>query len=232
MDVQDRDKYAVLSAARVRRKEAQMEGRCLACWLPKRNCVCSSMPPLPFGKNVEFLIYMHNLELYNAGDDAKILLNAAPERTSLFVFGREGDDERLRQALLGSGGEGPCVYNTLLLFPDETAISAAEAKTTHLCFADDAKGPPLRIMVLDGTWKQVKTMLKHLSKVVLRPPTQGIDMARLLPHVKLSPETLSVYARKQSQMDRICTIEALALFLQECGEAEAGCEGLIHYLHL
>ena len=83
-----------------------------------------------------------------------------------------------------------------------------------------------------GTWKQVKTMLKHLSKVVLRPPTQGIDMARLLPHVKLSPETLSVYARKQSQMDRICTIEALALFLQECGEAEAGCEGLIHYLHL
>jgi DTW domain-containing protein YfiP len=178
------------------------------------------MPPLPFVKNVEFIIYMHNLELYNAGDDAKILLSAAPDRTSLFVFGREGDDERLRKLLLGDNGTGP--HNTLLLFPDDTAISAAAAKATHLCYAEDPAGPPLRIMLLDGTWKQVKTMLKHLAKIALSPET----------HVKLSPETLSVYARKQSQLDRICTIEALALFLQECGEGAAACDGLIGYLHI
>merc|ERR1712224_894020 len=61
---------------------------------------------------------------------------------------------------------------------------------------------------------------------------QVFDTGRLLPHVKLSPETLSVYARTQTQPDRICTIEALALFLQECGEGTDTCDSLISYLQI
>jgi DTW domain-containing protein YfiP len=42
-------------------------------------------------------------------------------------------------------------------------------------------------MVLDGTWKQARSMLRHLEKRLLAEAPPGI-----LPHVKLSPETLSV----------------------------------------
>ena len=71
---------------------------------------------------------------------------------SLFVFGREGDDEKLRAKLAGG--------NTVLLFPDATALSAAEAMASHLILpASDSGGgegggegamtgnPPLQIMV-------------------------------------------------------------------------------------
>jgi len=221
MPVADADKEAVLAAARVKRKQAEMEAssNCPTCWMPRPRCVCAAMPPLQFDTNVELIVYIHNLELYNAGDDAKILLRAAPERTSLYVYGREGDDKKLRAALCDGHA------SSLLLFPDEGAMSAAEAKETHLCFAENADGPPLRIVVLDGTWKQVKTMLKHLTKNVL-----GDRLS--LPHVKLSPETLSVYARTQTQPDRICTIEALALFLQNCGERQATVDALVQYVVL
>ena len=59
-------------------------------------------------------------------------------------------------------------------------------------------------------------MTKHL--LTLLP-----DVTR----VQLSPEQFSVYARKQSQPDRICTIEALALFLSHCGERQEECDRLI-----
>jgi len=49
-------------------------------------------------------------------------------------------------------------------------------------------------------------------------------------HVKLMPDTISVYARTQSQADRICAIEALALFLKECGEVDEVTNKLIGYV--
>eukprot|EP01097_Dermamoeba_algensis_P008975 TRINITY_DN6189_c0_g1_i1.p1 TRINITY_DN6189_c0_g1~~TRINITY_DN6189_c0_g1_i1.p1 ORF type:complete len:126 (+),score=28.25 TRINITY_DN6189_c0_g1_i1:529-906(+) len=60
-------------------------------------------------------------------------------------------------------------------------------------------------------------------------------------HVKLEPQSISfwmdrgnksIYARSQSQADRICTIEALALLLRECGEREQTCDSLISYVAL
>ena len=39
-------------------------------------------------RRARFLVYMHPRDWYNAGDDAKIFLNAAPEATQLFVQGR------------------------------------------------------------------------------------------------------------------------------------------------
>jgi hypothetical protein len=98
MCVPERDRHAVLTAQRVRRKEVEMAagGRCPTCWLPRHSCICAAMPhKLRFRLNVEFIVYMHSVELYNAANSAKILQVAAPERTSLYVHGREGDDERL-----------------------------------------------------------------------------------------------------------------------------------------
>lgn len=46
-------------------------------------------------------------------------------------------------------------------------------------------------------------------------------------HVQLTPEQMSVYARKQSQPDRICTVEATALFLHQYGETEHDTDMLV-----
>ena len=46
-------------------------------------------------------------------------------------------------------------------------------------------------------------------------------------HIKLETDTVSVYARTQTETGRICTIEAVALLLQEMGESESVCKGLI-----
>jgi hypothetical protein len=76
--------------------------------------------------------------------------------------------------------------------------------------------PQLTIIVVDAVWRHARKMTRHLS--TLLP-----DVTR----VQLTPEQFSVYARKQSQPDRICTLEATALFLSHCGEQKELCEQLI-----
>ena len=71
--------------------------------------------------------------------------------------------------------------------------------------------PLLTIMVVDGTWRKARRMARHLEEHVV----PGI------PHVKLAPTVLSVYQRRQSQPDRICTVEAVAMLVGEAGELEA-----------
>ena len=81
---------------------------------------------------------------------------------------------------------------------------------------------PLTIVVIDATWRHAKAMHRNLCK------TQGFD----IPQVQLSPTALSVYARTQSQPDRICTVEAVALLLQHLGENQENCDALVEYVKL
>jgi DTW domain-containing protein YfiP len=74
----------------------------------------------------------------------------------------------------------------------------------------------LTVVVLNGTWGNVKPMLRHFNT--------NVDPGRRVRHVALQPDTLSVYARAQRRMnrqvslERICSVEAVALLLKECGE--------------
>jgi hypothetical protein len=43
--------------------------------------------------------------------------------------------DRSAAASTSASARPPPRFNTLLLFPDETALSTSAAKTTHLCFA-------------------------------------------------------------------------------------------------
>ena len=69
--------------------------------------------------------------------------------------------------------------------------------------------------MIDATWRHAKAMCRHFVRC------DSLGGERIV-HVKLSPETLSVYARTQSQPDRICTVEAAALLLEKhCAEDPA-----------
>jgi len=236
--VEARDRTRVLLEAMIKRKEERCgPTRCPRCWFPVDSsgtsyCVCSRMPPLSFRTRSRFLVYMHPRDWYNAGDDAKILQNAAPDSTDIFIFGRPGDSERLHRTLAATDA-------ALLLFPDETALTTDEfmeqcrrkrpREGDLECDAVAGKdvnrlmeGPELSIVVIDGTWNNVKQMLKHFMREV------GPDV----PHVRLRPTTLSVYARTQTRSDGVSSVEAIALLLQELGESEEVCSELVRYIQI
>ena len=79
----------------------------------------------------------------------------------------------------------------------------------------------MTLMVVDGTWRKARRVANHLKRSVI--PT--------IPHVILSESVvgsrLSVYRRKQSQLGRICTIEAVAMMLGEAGERVEACRELV-----
>jgi len=226
--VPTQDRMRLLCEAMIQRKAARCEGtRCPKCWFPVNSsgtnyCVCSQMPALQFRTGAGFLVYMHPRDWYNAGDDAKIFLNAAPASTELFIFGRPGDDERLRAALAEAGPAA------LLLFPDERALTVAAY--LERCRGDvpgelrsGSAGSSTfapAIVVMDGTWNNVKQMVKHFSR----------NIGPEVPHVRLEPTELSVYARTQTRSDGISSVEAVALLLRLLGEGEGTCAELVRYI--
>lgn len=210
-----------------RKEKARFSSRCGACWHPFGVCICARVVPLKFALPVQILVYQHHTDYLNAGDDAKLLLIAARESrypAKLFVHGRQADEADLAAEL----SIDP--VNTFLLFPSERAVSAEEffehrpivVASPHSTISE----PVLRVLVIDATWRHAKAMQRHLTRT---PKLGGTS----LPHVILSPKTLSVYARKQSQPDRICTVEAVALLLEEhIGEDPRVCETLISYVQM
>lgn len=79
----------------------------------------------------------------------------------------------------------------------------------------------LTIIVIDAVWRHARKMAAHLRNII--PDTR---------HVQLTPEQFSIYARTQSQPDRICSIEALALYLSISGEDKTTCNSLIDLVKL
>merc|ERR1712187_40612 len=76
------------------------------------------------------------------------------------------------------------------------------------------------IVVVDGTWNNVKQMVRHFSREI------GPDTA----HVRLEPTELSVYARTQTRSDGISSVEAVALLLRSLGESDEVCAELVRYI--
>jgi DTW domain-containing protein YfiP len=219
--------------------EAAKKGRCLQCWQTARHgcCICDDMQQLQLRVPMRILIWCHARDFLNAGDDAKLLPCCVAGRasTEMMLFGTP-DDERLGAAVMARP------ERSLLLFPDETAITIQE----YLDGGDGcstaapdglAAGSPgasmvkeeLTVVVLNGTWGNVKPMLRHFNT--------KIDPGHRVRHVALQPDTLSVYARAQRRMnrqvslERICSVEAVALLLKECGEMRLAALGAYSICH-
>ncbi len=86
--------------------------------------------------------------------------------------------------------------NSFILYPSEDAVGWAELP-----------GGRDRVIVLDGTWRQAKRFNKILPLTI--------------PRVKIQPQTLSKFlCRTQVRLDRVCTVEALALLMEDMGRPE------------
>ena len=68
------------------------QNRCGVCFHDECYCICGHLKPLHFSLDVRFVVYLHVLEYGNAGDAAKLLSNAAPTLTGLYIHGVEAHE--------------------------------------------------------------------------------------------------------------------------------------------
>lgn len=219
--MEDAQKFAHYAQEALNRKFLMLSYRCSKCWHENIRCCCGVFPSVKFSDSISFIVYMDYKEVLNAGDDGKLLSCVCEDKTERIIYPTE--DSLLLQTLQSRGGE------TIILFPSSSALSfeqfmaerSSRMSSTDCSSSASADSNALTIIVVDAVWRHARRMAIHLKEI--------------LPHIKhvcLAPETLSVYARTQSQQDRICTIEACALFLKQFGESDVMCDRLIECVRL
>ena len=157
---------------------------CPQCVRPLRTCLCRWVTPVD--NLIEVLILQHPLERHQAKGSAP-LLHRSLARSQLST------GERFDAAAL-AGGDG----RTLLLYPGETDHRLTDLSTAR----------PLRLVVLDGTWRKSRKLL-HLNPALQR-----------LPRLALTEPPPSQYTiRKAHRPEQLSTLEATCLALAQLEQA-------------
>ncbi|WP_343730654.1 tRNA-uridine aminocarboxypropyltransferase [Duganella sp.] len=162
---------------------------CAACLRPQQTCICRWVTALP--NQVEVLILQHPMEVSNAKNSAR-LLHMSLSNSRLEV-GETFEPEHL-QSLLSPD------RRNVLLYP-ETEQKSERFDAAWL-------NEPLRLVVLDGTWRKSRKMLylnpllQTLPRLPLRdtPPSHYLIRKAHLPD-QLSTLEATVYALAQLEND-------------------------------
>jgi DTW domain-containing protein YfiP len=238
--------------------------RCPVCWYCNVRCVCDLMPS-NIGKedlpNVKILLLMHHKEYLNAGNSAKNLIALLPEENiDLYVYGKEGDFDRCLDEMMMDQGR-----QTAILWPGENAISVEEFISSS-CPPTQSKNPKmmesgrsdddevtdkkyeteeekkmLRIVALDGTYKNAKNMHKTIRKrlnednhtmpacIALHPKSFS-QFHRAHKNYGAIQKNLKANEKLDERALRVSTAEACALLLTELGAKESVQEKIIKAL--
>jgi DTW domain-containing protein YfiP len=177
------------------RTTSDLPGRCPRCWLRHAFCICAEVPQV--ATRTEVIIVRHEREGWKSTGTARVALQALPN-SRLVEYAEDGarSDEVL----------GALAAGAALLFP-ETGV-----EPTPLC------APPPRLIVLDGTWRQTRRMLKRLPSLTSVPRL-------VLPEKAEAPLRL----RESEDPRGRSTLEAIADALGQL-EGETAAEAL-HALH-
>jgi len=163
-----------------------LPGRCKRCWIRVEQCVCALLVPLQ--TQVRVLFVRHHMEARKSTGTARVAHLALPN-SQVFDF---TDDPDASNAALPHGLDPA---DSWLLYPDETAQVPV--------------GPVRNLVVLDGTWRQTRKMVKKLPAVAH------------LPRVRLAGPPADVLRLRETSLDDgRSTLEATAEALALCGEAD------------
>lgn len=165
---------------------AMHRAMCSACLRPQKTCICAWVTPV--SHRVEVLILQHPLEVANAKGSARLLHLCLPH--SRLVVGEVFEEPALRQLLTGPWSAAlpdaapPSARHSvqpLLLYPDTPGDTAQPRPdwlddAAALALPVSALSPvsavppkPLRLVVLDGTWRKSRKML-HLNPALQHLP--------------------------------------------------------------
>ncbi|GAB5362540.1 hypothetical protein AAMO2058_000806100 [Amorphochlora amoebiformis] len=162
------------------------------------------------GSHFSITVFMHPGELMLASNTGHLIPLVLPKSTAeSVVFGIESEHQKLRKRLSKPG--------TYVLYPTTDAIPVP-----HLA-NNLARGEDVHLVVIDGTWKTAKKLIRTIQ----RDPT--------LPNVRYIaiPEASGIKfdkLRKRTREDGCSTIEAVASALDILGDTK-GAEGLRRGLH-
>lgn len=174
--------------------------RCPACLLAQKVCICAWKPQGNI--QCEFVLLMHNEELFKPTNTGRLIADVFPGQTHMFCWSRTEPDAELIK-LLRDPKRLP-----LIVFPDESRSyvfeNVSEKDFSNSIFPADKK---VTFILLDGTWKQGGRML-HLSR--------WLDDLLCLPLPEVGTKS---YAVRKSHLDNyLSTAEAAAVCLDLCAE--------------
>ncbi|QLQ36476.1 tRNA-uridine aminocarboxypropyltransferase [Micromonospora robiginosa] len=173
--------------------------RCAGCGRPPAACWCRFVTPVHTPHRL--VVLRHPREARHALGTVRVLARVIPETE---VFDGVRRSPAADHAVRGDAARPP-----LLLYP-VSATTAAPAITGV------PGGGPYTIVVLDGTWRQARSMLK------------ADDHLGTMPRMSISPTTPSRYAvRAQPFPHGLSTLEAVAEALVVLGAEPAVREALL-----
>ncbi len=213
--------------------------------------------------NVKILLLLHHKEYLNAGNSAKSLIALLPkESIELYVFGKEGDFDRCIDEMMIDRGR-----QTAILWPGENAITVEEfvrssslqtqstnTETINSVVSDNTavgsnyyeagkeEQQILRIVALDGTYKNAKNMHKTIRRrldeedhtmpacIALHPKSVSQFHRAKKNYGAAIHDNLKTNERLNEKALRVSTAEACALLLTELGAKESVQEKIIQAL--
>jgi DTW domain-containing protein YfiP len=159
---------------------------CSACQRPLRGCICRWVTPTD--NLTDVLLLQHPLETGNAKNSLRLLQLSLARRRLMVGEAFVPDD--LERMLCGTGPSAAGA-TPLLLYPQTPGIPAAPAPEI-----DPAR--PLRLVVLDATWRKSRKMLA-LNPLLQRLPRLALD----------APPPSRYLIRKAHRADQVSTLEAV-----------------------
>lgn len=228
--VQGFDLLEAMSTLSINHKLATQKDRCERCWHANLYCICSQLKEVELQKrgagmiDVKISILMHHKEYLSAGNSAKLLLHLFPSTTELYIFGKEGDVDRLFKDINLDH------IKPIILWPGKDALSTSDLlesiNSEQATDLNDDNRPikSIHAIVLDGTYNQARNMHKSLKK------KWGSHIPTA---VSLKPISESVFHRAQKNYGkahlqqnkndneaavlRVSTAEACGVLLHELG---------------
>ena len=165
---------------------------CAVCLRPQSTCLCRWVTPTPH--RTEVLILQHPMEVAQAKGSARLLHLSLPGSRMLTgeLFG----------PALDAALQGP--HRNLLLYPETGSLPDSGLVPPAAEAASRQPAAPLRLVLLDGTWRKSRRML------LLNPQLQ--HMRRL----SLTATPASRYRiRKAHEAHQLSTLEATCLALAQ-----------------
>ena len=179
---------------------------CAQCHRPQSTCICPWVRPVDHP--VDVLVLQHPLEVDQAKGSARLLCLSLSR--SRLVTGEAFDETELKAWLTepwSADETGAVARQPVLLYPATPLTPAPNWPLDASKRRTDP--PPVRLVVLDGTWRKSRKML-HLNPVL-----------QTLPRLALSDLPPSNYTiRKAHRSDQRSTLEATcAALAQLAGDA-------------
>lgn len=174
--------------------DAGYREECYRCRRVKKHCLCGSVRP--FATRARFVILMHEEEAKRQRTGTGRLAALCLENSELLVGVDFSADARVN-ALLSDPAYAPFV-----LYPGPGARDLAAAA------AEVPAGKTPLVFVIDGTWRNARTLLNRSPNV------------KALPRLSFSRGYVSRFRIKRQPMAHcVSTIEALYYLCEEAGQA-------------